>query len=134
MKDHYHRQTNLNKSLSSEMIVNDTKNVYNFLTSLGRAMVASVHLSAGITRSYPSLLSLFPHIPDLILLGDDKFGQFQQIGLYNDNCQSDTQPPQFATIGSFSQSSSSSSSSYDGFPFVCYYVGDNLIEESQVNI
>ena len=90
-----------------------------YITSIGHTIVSSLQLTAGISDSYLEPLSLYPHIPDLILLSDTCHDQYNQVFLYDDN------PVQLATMGSFSQNK---------FQFMCYYVSSNLIEKSQVHI
>lgn len=90
----------------------------NFFTSVGRMMVSSMHLNATINRSFYSPLSLFPQVPQLILMADNQYNRYTSTSLYDCSIN-------FSTITSFTRNE---------YQFVVYYVNCNQLEESQVNL
>src|SRR5699024_8653833 len=97
----------------------NSRNMESFLGSLGKLMVSSAHLQAGLNRAYLNSLSLFPQIPNFILCADARFGACQQVPICNDQVR-------LGIVGSFSRDA--------GGQFACYYVDTNVLEESQVSV
>lgn len=94
-----------------------TKSTSSLLPLLSRLWLYSGHLTAGLNRNFLNPLSLFPRVPDTILIPADRF----------DTCQpySSLSESQLATVCSFSRHQ---------HQFVVYYARANRLEESQISV
>ena len=94
-----------------------SKNVDEFINSLGRLIVSNGHLCSGTNRSFLNSLSLLPQLPDAVLIGNSSLDHFNQKSIFDSVI--------LTTSLSFTK---------NNFQFLCYYVQENVFEESEINI
>lgn len=93
--------------------------MFELFKAISRLMISNVHLTCVVDTNFFNNFSLFPQLPDLLIMADQdinhhfKFYPFEQISSI-----------QFATSVSFSKNM---------FKFLVYYANSNELEESQVN-